>query len=136
MGTRVAIVGPNGAGKSTLSLLAGDLNPTEGETETPVEYLLRLHPDQQVLSKQEAVRATCANLSGGQKARVVFTSISMFKPHNALDEFTGGVVFVSHIDSRLVSRVCDDEQKSQIWVVEKESVRSLMVLFKTIRKSY
>nr|KYP63230.1 ABC transporter F family member 4 [Cajanus cajan] len=174
MGTRVAIVGPNGAGKSTLlNLLAGDLVPSEGEVrrsqklrigrysqhfvdlltmdETPVQYLLRLHPDQEGLSKQEAVRAKLgkfglpshnhltpiAKLSGGQKARVVFTSISMSKPHillldeptnhldmqsidalaDALDEFTGGVVLVSH-DSRLISRVCEDEERSQIWVVE------------------
>uniref|UniRef100_A0AB38Z7E3 ABC transporter F family member n=1 Tax=Paeonia suffruticosa TaxID=45171 RepID=A0AB38Z7E3_PAESU len=174
MGTRVAIVGPNGAGKSTLlNLLAGDLVPTEGESrrsqklrigrysqhfvdlltmsETPVHYLLRLHPDQEGLSKQEAVRAKLgkfglpshnhltpiAKLSGGQKARVVFTSISMSKPHillldeptnhldmqsidalaDALDEFTGGVVLVSH-DSRLISRVCEDETKSQIWEVD------------------
>ncbi|KAF5794159.1 putative ABC transporter, AAA+ ATPase domain, P-loop containing nucleoside triphosphate hydrolase [Helianthus annuus] len=178
MGTRVAIVGPNGAGKSTLlNLLAGDLNPTEGEVrrsqklrigrysqhfvdlltmgETPVQYLLRLHPEQEGFSKQEAVRAKLgkfglpshnhltpiAKLSGGQKARVVFTSISMSKPHillldeptnhldmqsidalaDALDEFTGGVVLVSH-DSRLISRVCDDEEKSQIWVVENGTV--------------
>ncbi|XP_010519988.1 PREDICTED: ABC transporter F family member 4 [Tarenaya hassleriana] len=179
MGTRVAIVGPNGAGKSTLlNLLAGDLVPTEGEArrsqklrigrysqhfvdlltmgETPVQYLLRLHPDQEGLSKQEAVRAKLgkfglpshnhltpiAKLSGGQKARVVFTSISMSKPHillldeptnhldmqsidalaDALDEFTGGVVLVSH-DSRLISRVCEDEEKSQIWVVEDGTVK-------------
>ncbi|CAL5191333.1 unnamed protein product [Lathyrus oleraceus] len=181
MGTRVAIVGPNGAGKSTLlNLLAGDLDPSEGEgevrrsqklrigrysqhfvdlltmDETPVQYLLRLHPDQEGLSKQEAVRAKLGKfglpshnhltpivkLSGGQKSRVVFTSISMSKPHillldeptnhldmqsidalaDALDEFTGGVVLVSH-DSRLISRVCDDEEKSQIWVVEDGTVR-------------
>ncbi|XP_004492011.1 ABC transporter F family member 4 [Cicer arietinum] len=180
MGTRVAIVGPNGAGKSTLlNLLAGDLVPSEGEVrrsqklrigrysqhfvdlltmdETPVQYLLRLHPDQEGLSKQEAVRAKLGKfglpshnhltpivkLSGGQKARVVFTSISMSKPHillldeptnhldmqsidalaDALDEFTGGVVLVSH-DSRLISRVCDDEERSQIWVVEDGTVRT------------
>ncbi|KAM5579897.1 ABC transporter F family member 4 [Rosa sericea] len=179
MGTRVAIVGPNGAGKSTLlNLLAGDLVPSEGEVrrsqklrigrysqhfvdlltmdETPVSYLLRLHPEQEGFSKQEAVRAKLgkyglpshnhltpiAKLSGGQKARVVFTSISMSKPHillldeptnhldmqsidalaDALDEFTGGVVLVSH-DSRLISRVCDDEEKSQIWIVEDGTVK-------------
>ncbi|XP_019154440.1 PREDICTED: ABC transporter F family member 4 [Ipomoea nil] len=180
MGTRVAIVGPNGAGKSTLlNLLAGDLVPAEGEVrrsqklrigrysqhfvdlltmdETAVQYLLRLHPDQEGPSKQEAVRAKLgkfglpshnhltqiAKLSGGQKARVVFTSISMSKPHillldeptnhldmqsidalaDALDEFTGGVVLVSH-DSRLISRVCEDEEVSEIWVVENGTVMS------------
>uniref|UniRef100_A0A0D9Z9E2 ABC transporter domain-containing protein n=1 Tax=Oryza glumipatula TaxID=40148 RepID=A0A0D9Z9E2_9ORYZ len=178
MGTRVAIVGPNGAGKSTLlNLLAGDLTPTEGEVrrsqklrigrysqhfvdlltmeENAVQYLLRLHPDQEGMSKAEAVRAKLGKfglpghnhltpivkLSGGQKARVVFTSISMSHPHillldeptnhldmqsidalaDALDEFTGGVVLVSH-DSRLISRVCDDEQRSEIWVVEDGTV--------------
>ncbi|WVZ62126.1 hypothetical protein U9M48_011908 [Paspalum notatum var. saurae] len=179
MGTRVAIVGPNGAGKSTLlNLLAGDLTPTEGEArrsqklrigrysqhfvdlltmeENAVQYLLRLHPDQEGMSKAEAVRAKLGKfglpghnhltpivkLSGGQKARVVFTSISMSQPHillldeptnhldmqsidalaDALDEFTGGVVLVSH-DSRLISRVCEDEQRSEIWVVEDGTVK-------------
>ncbi|XP_062199001.1 ABC transporter F family member 4-like [Phragmites australis] len=178
MGTRVAIVGPNGAGKSTLlNLLAGDLTPTEGESrrsqklrigrysqhfvdlltmeENAVQYLLRLHPDQEGMSKAEAVRAKLGKfglpghnhltpivkLSGGQKARVVFTSISMSHPHillldeptnhldmqsidalaDALDEFTGGVVLVSH-DSRLISRVCENEQKSEIWVVDDGTV--------------
>ncbi|KAL6597904.1 hypothetical protein ACP70R_046709 [Stipagrostis hirtigluma subsp. patula] len=178
MGTRVAIVGPNGAGKSTLlNLLAGDLTPTEGEVrrsqklrigrysqhfvdlltmeENAVQYLLRLHPDQEGMSKAEAVRAKLGKfglpghnhltpivkLSGGQKARVVFTSISMSHPHillldeptnhldmqsidalaDALDEFTGGVVLVSH-DSRLISRVCEDESRSEIWVVEDGTV--------------
>ncbi|XP_047340649.1 ABC transporter F family member 4 [Impatiens glandulifera] len=185
MGTRVAIIGPNGAGKSTLlNLLAGDLDPSEGEVrrsqklrigrysqhfvdlltmdETPVQYLLRLHPDQEGLSKQEAVRAKLgkfglpshnhltpiAKLSGGQKSRVVFTSISMSRPHillfdeptnhldmqsidalaDALDEFSGGIVLVSH-DSRLISRVCEDEEKSQIWVVEEGTVRKFPGVF-------
>ncbi|XP_059662014.1 ABC transporter F family member 4 [Cornus florida] len=190
MGTRVAIIGPNGAGKSTLlNLLAGDLVPTEGEVrrsqklrigrysqhfvdlltmeETPVQYLLRLHPEQEGLSKQEAVRAKLgkfglpshnhltpiAKLSGGQKSRVVFTSISMSKPHillldeptnhldmqsidalaDALDEFTGGVVLVSH-DSRLISRVCDDEERSEIWVVENGTVSSFPGTFEEYKE--
>ncbi|KZV58722.1 ATP-dependent transporter [Dorcoceras hygrometricum] len=190
MGTRVAIVGPNGAGKSTLlNLLAGDLVPTTGEVrrsqklrigrysqhfvdlltmdETPVQYLLRLHPDQEGLSKQEAVRAKLGKfglpshnhltpivkLSGGQKARVVFTSISMSKPHillldeptnhldmqsidalaDALDEFTGGVVLVSH-DSRLISRVCEDEERSEIWVVENGTCESFPGTFEEYKE--
>ncbi|KAM0053604.1 putative ABC transporter, AAA+ ATPase domain, P-loop containing nucleoside triphosphate hydrolase [Helianthus debilis subsp. tardiflorus] len=179
-GTRVAIVGPDGSGKSTLlNLLAGGLNPTEGEVrrseklrigrysqhlvdlmtmvETPVEYLLRLHPDQEGMmsSRQEVVRVKLGKfglpsnrhltsiryLSDGQKARVVFTSISMSNPHillldeptthldihsinalaDALDEFTGAVVLVSR-DSKLVSRVCNVEEKSHIWVVGNGSV--------------
>lgn len=80
MGTRVAIVGPNGAGKSTLlNLISGDLVPSQGGVrrneklrigwyslhfvdlltmdETPVQYLLQLHPEQEGLSRVEAVRA-------------------------------------------------------------------------------
>lgn len=190
MGTRVAIIGPNGAGKSTLlNLIAGDLQPLEGEVrrsqklrigrysqhfvdlltmeETPVQYLLRLHPEQEGFSKQETVRAKLgkfglpshnhlspiAKLSGGQKARVVFTSISMSKPHillldeptnhldmqsidalgDALEEFTGGVVLVSH-DSRLISRVCEDEEKSETWVVDNGTVRKFPGTFEEYKE--
>ncbi|KAK8482303.1 hypothetical protein V6N11_047134 [Hibiscus sabdariffa] len=79
---------------------------------------------------------------------VVFTSISMSKPHillldehtnhldmqsidalpDALDEFIGGVVLVSN-DSRLISLVCEDEEKSQIWVVDNGTVNTFPSTF-------
>ncbi|CAI0376424.1 unnamed protein product [Linum tenue] len=125
--------------------------------ETPVQYLMRLYPER--FSKQQDVHEALgkfglqcnhdtliAKLSGGQKARVAFASISCSRPHvllldeptnhldmqsidalaNALDEFEGGVILVSH-DSRLISSVCnnndDGERKvSQIWVVKDGTV--------------
>ncbi|KAH7283642.1 hypothetical protein KP509_34G017600 [Ceratopteris richardii] len=124
--------------------------------ETPVLYLLRLYADQEGPSKQETVRVKLGKfglpshnhvtpivkLSGGQKARVVFTAISMAKLHilvldeptnyldmqsidalaDALDEFSGGVVLVRH-DSRLISRMCEDEERSEIWVVDNGVVK-------------
>ncbi|ESQ45015.1 hypothetical protein EUTSA_v10011003mg [Eutrema salsugineum] len=85
--------------------------------------------------------ASISELSGGEKARVVLASISMSKPHillldeptnhldeqtkdalaKALDEFTGGVVLVSH-EPGLVSLVCKNVDKSEIWVVEDGTV--------------
>ncbi|KAK9284401.1 hypothetical protein L1049_023572 [Liquidambar formosana] len=142
IGTHVAIVGPNGAGKSTLlNLLAGDLVPTEGEVRRSQKLRIGRLGKFGLPSHNHLI--PIAKLSGGQKARVVFTSISMSKPHilllneptnhfdmqsidalaDALDEFTGGVILVSH-DSRLISRVCDDEEKSEIWVVENGTVRN------------
>uniref|UniRef100_A0A0D9X0J3 ABC transporter domain-containing protein n=1 Tax=Leersia perrieri TaxID=77586 RepID=A0A0D9X0J3_9ORYZ len=81
-------------------------------------------------------------LSGGQKARLVLASIALGEPHvllldeptnnldmqsidalaDALDEFSGGVVIISH-DSRLITRVCADEQRSEVWVVQDGMVR-------------
>lgn len=118
-------------------------------------------------------------LSGGQKARVVFTSISLMQPHillldgeilylimiqmyvyctlivyfeqylflvftqnlcsfseptnhldmqsidalcDAVEEFEGGVIVISH-DAQLLSRLCSDEERSEVLVVEDGMIR-------------
>eukprot|EP00889_Picochlorum_renovo_P001733 jgi/Picre1/28763/NNA_004162.t1 len=143
MGSRVAIVGPNGAGKTTLmNLLAGDLEPTDGDQRkshklrigrynqhfvdalafdvSPVEYLqgisglrpeeIRAKLGKFGLSGHHHLQPIC-KLSGGQKAR------SIDALADALEEFEGGVVIISH-DSKLLSRVCDDAERSEVWIVE------------------
>ncbi|CAL8461952.1 g1483 [Coccomyxa elongata] len=120
----------------------------------PVEYLLSKYPKsglkpeqmrQQLgrfgLSGHHHLQPIC-KLSGGQKARVVFTSISLANPHillldeptnhldmqsidalaDALEQFEGGVVVISH-DSQLLSRVCDDAERSEVWLVEDGKVQ-------------
>ncbi|KAM2947294.1 hypothetical protein FF1_034440 [Malus domestica] len=94
-----------------------------------------------------------AKLSRGKKARVVLTSISMSRPHillldeptnhldmqsidalaDALDEFTGGVVLVSH-DSRLISRVCENEEMSEIWDVDDGTVTPYLGTFEEYKE--
>mmetsp|Transcript_22197 Transcript_22197/g.38379 ORF Transcript_22197/g.38379 Transcript_22197/m.38379 type:complete len:499 (-) Transcript_22197:49-1545(-) len=120
----------------------------------PVQYLLNTYP--QCGLNPEQMRAKLGKyglpgvnhlqpickLSGGQKARVVFASISLAQPHillfdeptnhldlqsvdalaQALKEFTGGVVLISH-DTRIISEVCEDETRSEVWVVEDGTVR-------------
>mmetsp|Transcript_28799 Transcript_28799/g.52898 ORF Transcript_28799/g.52898 Transcript_28799/m.52898 type:complete len:685 (-) Transcript_28799:233-2287(-) len=121
----------------------------------PVEYLMTKYP--QAGLKPEGMRAILGKfglsgqhhltpickLSGGQKARVVFASISLSQPHillldeptnhldmqsidalcDAVEEFSGGVVIISH-DAQLLSRVCADEERSQVLVVEDGKIRS------------
>jgi len=92
------------------------------------------------LSGHHHLQPIC-KLSGGQKARVVFAAIALSNPHillldeptnhldmqsidalaEALEEFEGGVIIISH-DSRLLSTVCDDTERAQVWIVENGEV--------------
>ncbi|KAF5839706.1 P-loop containing nucleoside triphosphate hydrolase protein [Dunaliella salina] len=94
------------------------------------------------LSGQHHLTPIC-KLSGGQKSRVVFTAIALLQPHillldeptnhldmqsidalcDALDEFQGGVVVISH-DAQLLSRLCADEERSQVLIVEDGTIKN------------
>lgn len=41
---------------------------------------------------------------------------------DAIEEFEGGVVIISH-DARLLQRVCEDESRSEVWIVEDGQVK-------------
>ncbi|GFY77297.1 ATP-binding cassette sub-family F member 3 [Trichonephila inaurata madagascariensis] len=89
-----------------------------------------------------------ASLSGGQKSRVAFAAMAMLHPHFlildeptnhldvetvealgiALQNFTGGVVLVSH-DEQLIEMVCQE-----LWVCRNGSVSSISGGFSQYRK--
>jgi len=112
----------------------------------PVTYLRRLYNEETYQSirnklgkyglEGHAHTIPIRDLSGGQKARVVFVELSLMQPHLlfldeptnnldiesidalclALKEYNGGVVLVSH-DARLIETV-----ECQLWVVEDQNV--------------
>jgi ATP-binding cassette subfamily F protein 1 len=114
---------------------------------TPVEHLRDRYQDQDYQSirnrlgkyglEGHAHEVTMRDLSGGQKARVVFVDLSLQAPHillldeptNNLDietidalikginEFNGGIVCVTH-DQRLI-----DECECELWVVQEQDAK-------------
>jgi ATP-binding cassette subfamily F protein 1 len=113
---------------------------------TPIEHLRDRYQDEDYQSirnrlgkyglEGHAHEVVMRDLSGGQKARVVFVDLSLQQPHvllfdeptnnldiesidaliDAVNAFNGGIIVVTH-DSRLIEQ-CD----CTLWVVEKEGV--------------
>lgn len=125
---------------------------------TPLEHMIKLFPSQ----KEHALRAQLgrfgitgglatqlmATLSGGQRSRVVFATITYHRPHfllldeptnhldwasiealiKAIDDFKGAVIIVSH-DQNLLSRV-----GKELYVVDSQRISRFEGSFEEYRK--
>jgi len=121
-----------------------ELNPLA----TPYDYIVKLMPDATEAQKRaklgsfgfgaDKADTKCANLSGGEKARLLFALTAFSGPHlmildeptnhldvdsrealiHALNEFEGAVILISH-DRHLVEASAD-----RLWVVRDGTVKS------------
>jgi ATP-binding cassette, subfamily F, member 3 len=153
MDDRIALLGANGNGKSTLvKLLSGRLSPQQGELVKSGKLKVGYFAQFQIMAQQmksvvePKVRAALGKfgfdkdkadtkvgeLSGGEKARLLFCQMSYDAPHimlldeptnhldidarealmQALNNYTGAVILVSH-DPHLVENVAD-----RLWLVQ------------------
>jgi len=126
--------------------------------EDPVSYIRRLYPEESYQSTRNmlgrygleghAHTLPIRDLSGGQKARVVFVELSLLTPHllfldeptnnldiesidalcDALKVYNGGVVLVSH-DARLIETI-----ECQLWVVDEQNCRPWLSGFQGYRQ--
>jgi len=126
---------------------------------TPVEFLQNKFQDEDYESirghlgkyglEGHAHEVVMRDLSGGQKARVVFVELKLQRPHillldeptnnldiesidaliEAINNFDGGIVIVTH-DQRLID-YCD----CSLWVVEKQSVTKWVAGFDDYKDS-
>jgi ATP-binding cassette subfamily F protein 3 len=126
---------------------------------TPLQYVESLFPGKTVNEYRsflgrygisgDIVFQRNATLSGGQKSRVIFATMALSQPHimlldeptnhldidtvdilsKALNEFTGGIVLISH-DERLLTMVCNE-----LWEVKDGSVTLFSGDFSDYKKS-
>ena len=89
---RVAVTGPNGAGKTTLlKLIAGDLTPTQGRVERPVEAAL-LDQDAAVMRPGETLVEAYRRINPGATANEAHAALARFLFRNTAAQRVAGTL--------------------------------------------
>lgn len=89
---RVAVTGPNGAGKTTLlKLIAGDLTPTTGRIDRPVESAL-LDQEAAILKPGETLVEAYRRINPGTTANEAHAALARFLFRNTAAQRTAGTL--------------------------------------------